>query len=233
MLHYEEYGNRNGKPVVFIHGGFTTSESYRKQYELLPDFHCVYVDLSNHGKSFYGNSYCFTYDGAAQEVIALINKLSPEKKVIIVSHSYGGLVTKLLLEKIPERIEKVVVGSTNVKKTPLFWVYTRMAGCFFLWSQNRERYQRENISWKLVREIQKDAWKNFHISQEPCEQTIQALLLYAEYDIHPIKQSMHLWQKHLPHSRIYMLPKADHNYFWNQPEAVNTLLKEFIETETT
>ena len=51
MIYYEEHGNKNGKLVIFIHGGFTTSEAFMKQYGLLQEYHCVFVDLPGHGKS--------------------------------------------------------------------------------------------------------------------------------------------------------------------------------------
>lgn len=37
MLYYKEYGNKNGHLVIFIHGGFTTNESFTRQFDLLPD----------------------------------------------------------------------------------------------------------------------------------------------------------------------------------------------------
>lgn len=36
-MYYKECGSKEGQLVVFIHGGFTTHESFMKQYNLLPD----------------------------------------------------------------------------------------------------------------------------------------------------------------------------------------------------
>ena len=44
VLYYKEYG----KLVVFIHGGFTTNESFIHQYTVLPEYRCIFVDLPNH-----------------------------------------------------------------------------------------------------------------------------------------------------------------------------------------
>lgn len=30
-MYYKEYGNKEGQLVVFIHGGFTTNESFEKR----------------------------------------------------------------------------------------------------------------------------------------------------------------------------------------------------------
>lgn len=54
------------------------------------------------------------------EIIKLIEQLSPKEKVILIAHSYGGLVIKEIIQKRPDLVEKMVVGSTNVKKSLLF-----------------------------------------------------------------------------------------------------------------
>ena len=139
MLYYKEFGNPNGRLVLFIHGGFTTCESYMKQYELLEAYRCIFVGLPGHGKSIFSKNYHFDFNQAADEVSRLIQQLSPKEKIILISHSYGGLTAKIIMSKIPERIEKAVIGSTNIQRTLLFRVYTSKLGCFYLWIQNRKR----------------------------------------------------------------------------------------------
>lgn len=227
MLYYQSYGNPQGQLVLFIHGGFTTSESFQKQYELLKDYHCVFVDLPMHGRSRRDKNYHFSFENAADERTALINKLSPQEKVIIISHSYGGLTAKILLAKIPDRIEKAVIGSTNIYKTAFFWLYTRKAGCLVLWILNRKRYKKDHISWRLVCDTQKSAWKNFSLDGMEYFKG-KCLLLYAQYDSRIIRQSMYLWRKYLPDCRLYKMKKVGHNYFYDAPEQVNELIKSFI-----
>lgn len=228
MLYYKECGNPIGKPVVFIHGGFTTQEAFMKQYDLLEDYHCIFVDLPNHGKSFGGNKESFRFEKAAQAVIEVIDNLKPEEKVILISHSYGGITARFILEKIPDRIEKIVIGSTNVRKTMLYWLYTRKIGCLILMLQNRKRYQKENITWKLVCDTQKSAWKSFGLPDSKKIRRIPALLLYAEYDIQAIKESMISWQSCFDTSQLVEIRNAGHNYFWDNAEETNRLVKEFL-----
>ena len=139
-MYYKEYGNKDGQLVVFIHGGFTTNESFAKQYHLLPDKRKIFVDLPGCGKSKCVGTKSFSFDDSAVEIIKLIKQLSPERKAVLIAHSYGGLVVKEIIRREPELIDKIVVGSTNVKKSLLFWLYTRKIGCHILWRQNKERY---------------------------------------------------------------------------------------------
>ena len=228
MLYYKEFGNPDGKLVVFIHGGFTTCESYMKQYEILEAYHCVFVDLPGHGKSDYGKKYHFSFENAVDAVVELIDKLSPEEKVVLISHSYGGLTAKIIMSKIPEKIERAVIGSTNIQRTLLFRVYTSKLGCFYLWIQNRKRYKRDNISWRLVCDTQKDAWQQFQLTDAEKFSELPCLLLCAQYDIKTIQKSMHLWEKCLPNSQMLMIENVGHNYYFDAAEQVNLLLESFI-----
>lgn len=226
-MYYKECGSKDGQLVVFIHGGFTTHESFRKQYNLLPDQRMVFVDLPGCGKSTLESTQSFSFEGAAYEIMKLIEKLSPNRKVILIAHSYGGLVVKEILMKIPDRIEKVVIGSTNIQKSLLFWGYTRKIGCCILWKQNRERYVREQISWKCVCDMQRDAWRQFDLSSLKRNAQIRCLFLYAEWDIKEIRDSMKLWKEKFPNCMLYKVPKSGHNYFWDMPEIVNPLIVDF------
>lgn len=228
MLYYKEYGKKDGQLVIFIHGGFATNESYAKQFELFPDKRMIFVDLPGYGNSRLESVSGFTFQSAAQMIIELIEVLSPDRKVILISHSYGGLVVKKILSQIPERIEKIVVGSTNVRRSLLFWLYTRKIGCLILWIQNKERYMREKISWKCVCDTQKDAWRNFNLDEVKINAKIPCLFLYAEYDIKEIRDSMEMWQKKLPNCKVCEIKKSGHNYFYDRSEVVNPVISYFI-----
>lgn len=232
MLYYKEYGNLNGKLILFIHGGFTTCESFMRQYEILKEYHCVFVDLPNHGKSDYGEIYRFSFEKAADTMIKLIEHFSPKEKVILISHSYGGLTTKIIMSKIPEKIEKVVIGSTNIQRTFLFWIYTTRLGCAVLWIQNRKRYKKDNISWKLICDTQKSAWRNFQLFELTKKDLskIKCLLLYGQYDIKSIKVSMYLWKKYLSNSQIMMIKNVGHNYFFDAADQMNSIIKMFVQS---
>lgn len=224
-MYYKEYGSKDGQLAVFIHGGFTTHESFMKQYNLLPDKRMIFVDLPGCGNSKQDG---FSFEIAAVEVIKLIEKLSPDRKVILIAHSYGGLVVKEILLRIPNRIDKIAVGSTNIKKSLLFWLYTRKIGCHILWKQNKERYVREGISWKCVCDMQKDAWHKFSLSRLKINSQIECLFLYAEHDIKEIRDSMRLWKDKLPNCKLYEVAKAGHNYFFDMPEIVNPVISDFF-----
>lgn len=228
MLYYKKCGNPEGKLVLFIHGGFTDSSSFIKQCDILRDYQCVFVDLPGHGKSDFGQCYHFDYETAAHELIKLIELLSPCEKIYIISHSYGGLVAKLIMSEIPHKIKGIVIGSTNLKRTPLFYMYTSIIGCIYLWLVNNKRYKRDNISWQLVFDTQKSAWKQFAVNNTDRFDDIPCILLYAQYDVRDIQESMLIWKNILKNSKLIQLKNTGHNYFYDSYGKVNKIIEKFI-----
>ena len=226
-MYYKEYGNPAGQLVVFIHGGFTMNESFEQQYHLLPDKRMIFVDLPGCGKSERVGDKAFSFENSAMEVIKLIEHLSPNEKVILIAHSYGGLVVKEILQKRPELVEKIVVGSTNVKKNLLFWLYTRKIGCHILWKQNKERYLKDGTTWDCVCDMQKEAWTEFSLDSLTVHKEIKALFLTAEKDIGEIRESMKLWEKKFPNHVSYVVKDSGHNYFTDFPDKVNPVVAAF------
>lgn len=227
-MHYKEYGNKEGQLVIFIHGGFTTNESFEKQYQLLPEKRMLFVDLPGCGKSERVGKKAFSFDDSADEIIKLIERLSPKEKVILIAHSYGGLVVKEMIRRRPDLIDRIVVGSTNVKKSLLFWLYTRRIGCFILWEENKERYRHDGTTWKCICDMQKDAWSKFSLASLPTNRDMRCLFMVAEKDIKEIQESMQLWKKKFPNSEIYVVSHAGHNYFTELPEVVNPIVASFV-----
>lgn len=226
QLNFSESGSMNQPLVLFIHGGFTSSESFANQHDFLDGFHCLFIDLPEYGKSL--ECGLFSYENAAELMIDLMDTYSPNEKVILVSHSYGGLAVKKLLEVCPERIDKVVIGSTNILRTPLYFFYTRWIGNLSLCWLNRKRFKEEKISWNLVCRTQKAAWRNFTIPDASKFSAIPALLIYAQYDIKDIKKSMYQWQKFFSDSQLVEIQNAGHNYFWDFPEETNAAIRGFL-----
>lgn len=124
----------------------------------------------------------FSFEAASLEIEKLIDCLSPDRNVILIAHSYGGLVVKQLLVAIPDKIDRIVTGSTNLERDLLFRIYTSFIGCLILWMQNRDRFIRENISWKQVCDTQRSAWRNFAYPRLQEDGRIPCLFLYAGHN---------------------------------------------------
>ncbi len=117
QLHATQYGdsqngrNKNGSPVIILHGLFGSSRNWHAIARALSDRHIVYaLDLRNHGKSPHADT--MDYPSMAQDVLDFIEQeLQPTQMqpVNIIAHSMGGKVAMWLALSKPEIVQKLVV----------------------------------------------------------------------------------------------------------------------------
>ncbi len=102
MIHYMVEGT--GSPtIVLVHCWCCDRTYWNEQFpELAANYQVVAVDLAGHGESALGRKD-YTMEAYAQDVAAVINKVNPEK-VILVGHSMGGAVIIETARLLPEKV---------------------------------------------------------------------------------------------------------------------------------
>lgn len=107
-LHYVDWGNPDGPPMILIHGGRDHCRNWDWVAERFCDrYHIIAPDLRGHGDSQWmvGGSYNqidYVYD---------ISQLLHQKKmtpVTIIAHSLGGSISLLYTSLFPESVHKLV-----------------------------------------------------------------------------------------------------------------------------
>lgn len=93
MLHVEETGKADGKPILFIHGFSQSGLAWSKQVhsDLAREFRLVTMDIRGHGRSekppgVYGEPHLWAEDVHA--VMAELDLVRP----VLVGWSYGGVI---------------------------------------------------------------------------------------------------------------------------------------------
>lgn len=105
-----------GPPVIIIHGLFGTMDNWRTMAGKLEDhFTIILVDLRNHGRSFWSDS--FNYELLAHDVLRLMDHLSLSSADII-GHSMGGKVAIYLGQHFASRVSRLVVIDIGYKTYP-------------------------------------------------------------------------------------------------------------------
>lgn len=115
-LWYRTAGVDTGKsPVIVIHGGPGLSSDYFKDYLsfLENDRECIYYDQRGSGNSeIKSDLELYSLDYMVDDLEEVINQLSGGRKVVLVGHSYGGLVALEYLKDHQENVDKVVLVSS-------------------------------------------------------------------------------------------------------------------------
>ena len=112
-LYIKTYGNKNDKPIIFVHGGpsgnatlfegSNTAEALSKK-----GFYVIAYDRRGEGRSTDPNA-TFTYAEAFQDLNA-IYKTYHLKKATLLAHSFGGLVATLYTEKYPKNVSNLILA---------------------------------------------------------------------------------------------------------------------------
>lgn len=83
------FGDPGGRPVLFLHGGAQTSESFAGLLPHFADCACVLVDSRGHGRSTLGDRQ-LTYPQLAHDAECVIEAHALDRP-LVVGHSDGGI----------------------------------------------------------------------------------------------------------------------------------------------
>lgn len=103
----------SGAPLVLIHGWGSSAAIFDELMSLLPDCHCLAVDLPGYGAS----TAATTIDLAAhaKDLLHWLDALGLEK-VTLLGWSLGGMIVQELAARFPQRFERLILLAT----TPCF-----------------------------------------------------------------------------------------------------------------
>lgn len=111
-LYVKSYGNKKDKAIVFIHGGpsgnSTLFEATTAQKLADKGFYVIVYDRRGEGRSIDPDAK-FTYQEAFQDLNSILKKYQL-KKVILLAHSFGGLVATLYTAKYPQNVSSLILA---------------------------------------------------------------------------------------------------------------------------
>src|SRR5688572_9159392 len=113
-IYYQEYGQ--GKPLVLIHGGALTGDSWKPYLAAFAEHYRVIMpDSRGHGRTS-NPSGMMSFRLLADDVAALVQALSLEKPVIY-GYSDGGQVALEIGMRYPDLPEAIIVGGAHLELT--------------------------------------------------------------------------------------------------------------------
>lgn len=103
-----------GRPLVFVHGYFLSSLTWRKVIPpLANDFRCIAVDLLGAGETRFSGPVDLSTRGQARMLGGLLDALELPSPTLV-AHDSGAMVTRLLATERPERIDGLVLSDTEI-----------------------------------------------------------------------------------------------------------------------
>jgi pimeloyl-ACP methyl ester carboxylesterase len=242
-LFYRKTSGKSDPVLIFIHGAGGDSTVFRKQLEGLGESYTVIaVDLPGHG-----NSKCSTLPDLVcyrDALISLINSLSPAKAVIA-GHSMGGGIIFELAKAIPEKISGLIFLTSSPVLPVSDMIFDSIDKDFNAFSTMVTKlcYSSEvdpsvfNASVERMKGQGADCVRNdFRICQNfnykdiAGKLKIPALIVATRNDkMVPLKLTEE-FASLMPSARLAVLDAKGHTPYIEQADAVNTEIKQFMES---
>ena len=107
-LHYVDWGNPDGPPMLLIHGGRDHCRNWDLVAEhFAKDYHIIAPDLRGHGDSQWEASGNYTQISYVYDIAKLLQQKNMHD-VTVIGHSLGGAIALMYTALFPERVKKLV-----------------------------------------------------------------------------------------------------------------------------
>lgn len=104
-----------GRPLLLLHGFTGAKEDFTDWLDSLADrgWHAVAPDQRGHGASDQPNDEAaYSFDLFTDDALALVDALGWDQFVLL-GHSMGGMVAQLLVQRIPDRVDGLILMDTH------------------------------------------------------------------------------------------------------------------------
>jgi len=251
-IHYWHRPGTGDKYVLFFHGAILDHRMFDLQLSSFDDtYHLILWDARGHGQSRLPDGRRFDFGDMISDCLELYKALGIEKAVLI-GQSMGGQLAQEIAYYHPEMVERMVlIGcSRNTGKLTLMEKLTIPIGklilYYFPWKMLTDQVARACGNREDVREYVKTCSESlgkaasidiffgvFACLHEDTSYRFRqpVLLLFGANDrtgnIRKIAQG---WADSDDACVLHMIEDAAHNANQDQPEVVNRLIREFVQS---
>lgn len=246
MLSVQEYGNKSGPLMLFLHGGGVSSWMWESQVKYFSEAHCVTVDLPGHG--YHVEAESFTIEDSAVQLIEVIQKRAVHgEKIIVIGFSLGAQVLIKLLSLAPDLIAYAVINSALVRPSKIGEMSVRpvlkltfpliknktfskwQAKTFYIEGAQFEQYYEESLKMKqstLIQILEENM--SFKIPSEFSKSTTKILVTFGENEKEMMKKSAMAIGDHHPNSKVIMISNIGHGFPLATPDLFNQVVGNWL-----
>lgn len=229
--HYEERGS--GPPVLLLHGGLESSESWGAQTPALAErYRVALIDRRGHGRTPDVDGP-ITYELMRDDTIACIEALGLTG-AHLVGWSDGGILALMVAIERPDLVGRIVVIGANAS-ADAYTPQTRAAlgpGSPLL-DLMRADYEQATPDgadhWPVVRDKIEHLWWEapLEFTDQLDRITAPTLVMAGDDDCIEPAHSVEMFQR-LPRGRLGIIPGASHVAPLEQPDLVNRMILDFL-----
>jgi pimeloyl-ACP methyl ester carboxylesterase len=234
--YYEKTGT--GEPLILLHGGLCTAETFDAQTSVLAEQYCVYVpERHGHGRTP-DIEGAFTYENMAQHTIAFMEALGIAS-AHLAGWSDGALVGLLIALRRPKLVRKLVFIDQYVTLDaapsgllPFLAEMSADTAPPFLVEMYRAFSPDGPDHFGVVCDKLRTMWLGeTGVELADLEHVAAPTLVVAADDGGMTLEHVAAVQKTLPDSQIAVIPGTSHGAPMEKPHVVNQLIIDFLADE--
>jgi len=105
----DAYGNPSDAPIILLHGGGQTRNSWKKTGEILASkgWYVIATDSRGHGDSSWSSKAEYSFDYLRQDIVKIVHTL--DQKPILIGASMGGICSLAALHYHPELAKGLIL----------------------------------------------------------------------------------------------------------------------------
>ena len=232
-IHYRIFGADNAQSVVLLHGGLGAIEDFGGQVAALAEkLKIVAIDSRGHGRSSEGD-LPISYHQMALDVVGVMDHLDIDTAAIV-GWSDGGVISLDISLNFPERVDgQFLIGTyyslsgtrPSVANDDLMAAYIGHAAAQYQAISATPEYF-EEFSAKVIA-----MWQSEPNYTEQQMRSIAAPTFVAHGAYEEAIDETHA--RHMadliPNADFWLIDNASHFAMWQQTEAVNAAIIEFVE----
>ena len=242
-IYYEKHG-QNKNTILILPGWGNTRKTFNYLINNLKEKYTIYIlDYPGFGNSKIPNKTLTIYDYAE-----IINKLIKELNItnpVIISHSFGGRITSLLISKYKLKVKKLILidvsGIKTKKSLKIYFkekLYKLLKKFIKLFPKRKRNYLKQkllnifaSIDYKSLPNTMHETFKNIineDLSIHYKNIYQETLILWVQKDQDtPLKNAYKL-KKLISNSELIIFENASHYSYLNHPYLTLKIIEEFL-----
>jgi pimeloyl-ACP methyl ester carboxylesterase len=247
-IYYEEYGS--GKPIVLLHGGFSSSSSWAGSIPAFAEnYRVIALDSRAHGRTNNPQGR-LSYKLMAEDTAAFCKALGLEKPALV-GWSDGGQIALEIGMNFPELASGLVVGGAWYKLSEHYLNSVKDLGyeapntlnveVFNAFLDNlgiREEFESphhhgEGYLLTLAQQLVTPFLTDLNYSAEDfCKILASTLILMGDRDfLIPLEQAFDMYRQ-IPNAELAVSPNTSHGFPMSHTERFNSLVLDFLQRHT-
>lgn len=233
----------SGEPILFAHGGLMDHQSWGNQLPLADHYRLIMPDTRGHGRSG-GAELPATYAAFGDDIVGVMDALGLEQ-VTLVGFSDGGCAALHVALRHPGRLRNLVLIGTPYSLDSYNDGVVEHFSAMTPEDLDAARPLVREVVAKMRAHMSDDEWRAYFKriihGLWPSEPTfaladfaglpVRTLILHGEHERSVSTRASEDLAATIPGCRLVYVPNATHSAAQDEPEFVNSAIRQFLEEE--